>query len=98
MDCRACGLVLDVSCKCGAARWNTRVRLAMLDAHEAHQALEGSIGEHPLVRLRLRDALEKKQGRVVDLQWVYLESIGAAKPRSSASAMIIAERINMRPQ
>ena len=77
-DCITCGKT--VSCLCsGPVDWSVRVRRAMVCAREAHEADRAAWAEHPRRRMELREAFEKAQGRVLDLQWVQLRDMGYAR-------------------
>jgi len=78
-SCRTCGS--DAACKCGMVRWNGWVRKAMLSALNAAEAYDESVrlADAPQRRFELRDAMERAQGRVQDLQWSQLVELAYAR-------------------
>lgn len=79
-DCIRCGQTRTV-CKCYITTWSLKVVKAMVAATDAVAAYKAaSTAEHPLKRLELRDAMEKAQGRVIDLQWAELGDKELVKP------------------
>lgn len=79
MECTTCGKGSNEVCYCEKGRWNQRVLKAMAAAKQAVAVCKAK--QHDWQNFHIyRDAMEKAQGTVVDLQWVYMEEAGLERP------------------